>query len=152
MSDEKGIKFYLISTEDGPQLEHLQVEAKKRDPHFKTIYVDTTKQPLMERLNDLMRRANGGASAPTVEEGEVLEVAPLPPLTSSSPIKRPAKSERIYDQIGFEQFVWDLPDEEAHRLDILEAIIKERRDEINGVKRNSVTTATSYKPTWEKRT
>ena len=59
MADEKGIKFYLVDTPEGPQLEHLQAEAKKRDPNFQTIHVDTTKQPLMERLNDLMRRAHG---------------------------------------------------------------------------------------------
>lgn len=78
MADEKGIKFYLVQTEEGPQLEHLQAEAKKRDPSFQTIHIDTTKQPLMDRLNELMRRAHaaetGGetpAPRPAAKPGEI---------------------------------------------------------------------------------
>lgn len=150
MADEKGIKFYLISTEDGPQLEHLQAEAKKRDPNFQTIYVDTTKQPLMDRLNDLMRRAHGdGEQAPVVEEEgpDRIQTTPPPPTT-----KRPPQIERMYDQTGFEQFVWDMPAEEVRRLDTLEAIIKERRDEINGVKRERAPTPEPTKSRWGKKT
>lgn len=132
--DTKGLKFYLCQTEVGPQLEHLQVEAKKRDPNFTVTFVDTAKQPLMERLNDLMRRANGFGGTDPVEQEEPEDVSPpAPPPRPATPLRSPAVQamiERTYDQVGFEQFIWDIPDSEAHRLDILERIIAERRKEI----------------------
>ena len=130
--DAKGLKFYLCQTEDGPQLEHLQAEAKKRDPNFKVTYVDTAKQPLMDRLNDLMRRVHSGSILePQETDPEVANIPspPPPPASSYSPVVQ-AKIERTYDQIGFEKFIWDIPDSEAQRLDVLEGIIKERRREI----------------------
>lgn len=130
--DTKGLKFYLCQTEVGPQLEHLQAEAKKRDPNFTVTYVDTAKQPLMDRLNDLMRRVHS-AGDPELQEmdSEITpSVSPPPPPSSPRPPAVQAKIERTYDQIGFEQFIWDIPDSEAQRLDALEKIIKERRREI----------------------
>lgn len=130
--DTKGLKFYLCQTEVGPQLEHLQAEAKKRDPNFKVTYVDTAKQPLMDRLNDLMRRVHHNIC---VEQEEPEDVSlPVPPPRPVTTLRAPpvqAKVERTYDQIGFEQFIWDIPDDEAQRLDVLEKIIKERRREID---------------------
>lgn len=52
------LKFYLCQTEDGPQFVHLLADAKKLDKGYETVEIDTAKQPLMDRLNDLMRRAN----------------------------------------------------------------------------------------------
>lgn len=118
------MKFYLCQTEEGPQYVHLQADAKKIDPNFETVEIDLAKQAIMERLNDLMRRAH----AQPVEEGPVAQPAPPPSPTRTPEAK--ARVERTLDQVGFEQFIWDIPDSEAHRLDILERIIKERRAEI----------------------
>lgn len=130
-AESKGLKFYLCQTEVGPQLEHLQAEAKRRDPNFTVTFVDTAKQPLMERLNDLMRRANGFGGTDLVEQEEPEDVSPPP--RPATPLRSPAVQamiERTYDQVGFEQFIWDIPDSEARRLDSLERIIAERRKEI----------------------
>jgi hypothetical protein len=63
MSDEpKGLKFYLCQTPEGPQYVHLQADAKKIDPNYETVYVDTSKQALMDRLNHLMRSPVQGIS------------------------------------------------------------------------------------------
>ena len=60
--EKKGMKFYLCQTEAGPQLVHLQADAKKIDPNFETILIDLSKQAIMERLNDLMRQAHAPAA------------------------------------------------------------------------------------------
>ncbi len=70
------MKFYLCQTDVGPQYVHLQADAKKIDPNFETVEIDFAKQPMMDRLNDLMRRANG---APSAEPGTVSRPAPPPP-------------------------------------------------------------------------
>lgn len=83
MSEEqKGLKFYLCQTPDGPQYVHLQADAKKIDPNYQTVFVDTSKQPLMERLNDLLRRAHGGAA---LEEPAVVS-RPAPPRPTKGSI------------------------------------------------------------------
>lgn len=120
------MKYYLCQTEDGPQYFHLQADAKKIDPNFEVVEIDLSKQALMDRLNGLMRQAN---AAPTRDEGGPVS-APVTPPRPNRPPEVEASVQRSYDQIGFEEFIWDIPDTETHRLDILEKIIAERRREI----------------------
>ena len=72
------MKFYLCETADGPQYVHLQADAKKIDPAFKTVEIDLSKGAIMERLNDLMRRAHNPA-ARSEEPGAVSRPAPPKP-------------------------------------------------------------------------
>lgn len=58
------MKFYLCQTEVGPQYVHLQADAKKIDPNYETVELDTSKGPLMDLLNDLMRQAHGQSEEP----------------------------------------------------------------------------------------
>lgn len=120
------MKFYLCQTEDGPQYQHLQSEAKKTDPNFQTIELDTSKGPLMDLLNRLMRQAHAATGAASEEPATVSR--PAPPPTRSPAVN--SRVERAYDAVGFEEFIWDVPADEAHRLDSFERIITERRKEI----------------------
>jgi hypothetical protein len=122
------MKFYLCQTEEGPQYVHLQADAKKLDPNFETVEIDLAKQAIMERLNDLMRQAS---NQPVEDTGGPV-AAPVAPPRPNRPPEVEKRVERTHDQIGFEDFIWDIPDDEAYRLDKLEAIIKERRSEIKG--------------------
>lgn len=135
MSDEKGLKFYLCQTPAGPQYVHLQADAKKLDPNYQTVFVDTSKQALMDRLNHLMR---GPIQGINLAEGDdevvpepVVRVAPPPP--PPNPLRSPAvqaRVERTYDQIGFEEFIQSIPADEAHRLPLLADMIATRRAEL----------------------
>jgi len=130
-----GLKFYLCQTSDGPQYVHLQADAKKLDPTYETVEIDTSKQALMDRLNHLLRSPVSGLSL--VDDDEDLEepdgpvAAPAPRSTGRKPDVA-KRVERTYDQIEFEHFIWSIPDDEAYRLNLLEKIIKERRAEIAG--------------------
>lgn len=127
-----GLKFYLCQTPDGPQYVHLQIDAKKLDPNYQTVEIDTSKQALMDRLNGLMRGNSAAFVIDDPEEDEPVVFAPPPP--PPSPLRSAKATEmmgRTYDQIGFEEFIWSIPDDEATRLDTLEKIIAARRREIS---------------------
>lgn len=126
--EKKGMNFYLCQTEVGPQLVHLQADAKKTDPNFETILIDLSKQAIMERLNDLMRQAH--APAAPMEEASPVSVSPPPPSASKKPDKAAQYMERVFDQTAVEEFLWRVPPNETFRLDTIEAICRERRDEI----------------------
>lgn len=72
------MKFYLCQTPHGPQYVHLQADAKRIDPNFETVEIDLSKGAIMDRLNDLMRRAH------VAERGEEPAVVsrPAPPKGS----------------------------------------------------------------------
>ena len=71
------MKAYLCQTEDGPQYIHLQADAKRIDKNYQTVEIDVAKGPLLDMLNDLMRRAYAGS---TLEEPAVASrPAPLRP-------------------------------------------------------------------------
>lgn len=125
-----GLKFYLCQTPTGPQYVHLQIDAKKLDPNYQIVEIDTSKQALMDRLNELLRAA-GQVPAPLGEgEEEVIERTPPSPPSPLRSAKATEMMGRTYDQIGFEEFIWSIPDDEIKRLDTLERIIHERRREI----------------------
>lgn len=156
MPDEpKGLKFYLCQTSVGPQYVHLQADAKKTDPNYETVYVDTSKQALMDRLNHLIRGPLQGISlAEGDEDPDEPYTAPTPAPAPQTNLRSPHVQERlqrIYDATGFEDFIWNIPDEEAFRLDNLENIIKERRDEINGIKRERAPIPEPTKSRWGKK-
>lgn len=126
--EKKGMKFYLCQTEVGPQLVHLQADAKKTDPNFETILIDLSKQAIMDRLNDLMRQAH--APAAPMEEASSVSVSPPPPSASKQPDKAAQYMERVFDQTAVEEFIWRVPSNETFRLDTIENICRERRVEI----------------------
>ena len=76
------MKFYLCQTADGPQYVHLQADAKKIDPNYETVEIDLSKAAIMDRLNDLMRRAYG----PAASEGPTVVSRPAPPRPSKGSI------------------------------------------------------------------
>lgn len=125
---KKGMKFYLCQTEVGPQLVHLQADAKKTDPNFETIEIDLSKQAIMARLNDLMRQAHAPAALEE-QESAVTVSSPAPPAPKK-PDKAAAQLERIFDQTAVEEFLWRVPVSETYRLDTIENICAERRQEI----------------------
>lgn len=131
------MKFYKCHTPEGLVYARTQADAKALDPNFDPEGVDiaTDQKSLTNFFNQLLQQ--GRRSVPeAVEEGEAaMEDLPPPPTPSPPKLKRPEVIERVYDQTGFEQFIWNIPDNEARRLDQLEAVIKERRDEIAGIKR-----------------
>lgn len=136
MSDEqKGLKFYLCQTPAGPQYVHLQADAKKIDPNYETVYVDTSKQALMERLNELMRgpiQAIDPAENGAVweEPAEQPRSAPLPMVPEWRPQHVIDCIERTYAQIDVETFICAVPKTEIYRLDSLEALIKSHRESL----------------------
>lgn len=125
---KKGMKFYLCQTEVGPQLVHLQADAKKIDPNFETILIDLSKQAIMDRLNDLMRQAH--APAASMEEASPVSVSPPPPSAPKKLDKAAQYMERVFDQTAVEEFIWRVPSNETFRLDTIENICRERRAEI----------------------
>ncbi len=125
---KKGMKFYLCQTEVGPQLVHLQADAKKIDPNFETILIDLSKQAIMDRLNDLMRQAH--APAAPMEEASPVSVSPPPPSAPKKLDKAAQYMERVFDQTAVEEFIWRVPSNETFRLDTIENICRERRAEI----------------------
>jgi len=134
MSDEqKGLKFYLCQTPSGPQYVHLQADAKKIDPNYQTVFVDTSKQALMDRLNHLMRGPIRGIDSMEMDEpeepGETPRPAPTPPPALRPPAVQ-ARVERMYEQIDVEEFLFRVPVDEIYRLDALEAIIKDQRERL----------------------
>lgn len=141
MSDEqKGLKFYLCQTPAGPQYVHLQADAKKIDPNYQTVFVDTSKQAIMERLNHLMAGPVQGIDPMELDQPEVDEDEPDGPGTTyrwaqSSPnAPKPAavldRIERTYAQIDAEAFICAVPLDEIHRLDALEGLIKSHRESL----------------------
>ena len=69
------MKAYLCETESGPQYVHLQADAKRLDRNYQTVEIDTAKGPLLDMLNDLLRRAHGAATP----EEPVAHSRPAPP-------------------------------------------------------------------------
>lgn len=127
------MKFYLCQTPEGPQYVHLQADAKKIDPKFETVEVDLAKEPIMNRLNDLMRKAHAASlpepNAPMEETRRQRQEMP-PPSASKKPDKAAQYMERVFDQTAVEEFIWRVPANETFRLDTIEAICAERRNEI----------------------
>jgi hypothetical protein len=133
MSEEqKGLKFYLCQTPTGPQYVHLQADAKKIDPNYQTVFVDTSKQAIMERLNHLMRgpiRAIDDMDEPE-EPDEQPRSAPRPSMPEWRPQHVIDCIERTYAQIDVETFICAVPKAEIYRLDSLEALIKSHRESL----------------------
>ena len=134
MSEEqKGLKFYLCQTPAGPQYIHLQADAKKIDPNYQTVFVDTSKQALMDRLNHLMRSPIKGLSLTEDDEPEEPAGGPRPAPQPMTPPQSPevlARIGRTYSQIDVEEFIFSVPADEIYRLDHLESIIKSHRDSL----------------------
>jgi len=157
MSDEqKGLKFYLCQTPAGPQYVHLQADAKKIDPDYQTVFVDTSKPALMDRLNHLMR---GPIKAIDYEEEDELEEpgdsprpAPTPPPALRPPAVQ-ARVERTYEQIDVEEFIFAVPLDEIYRLDTLEALIKDHRESLlnPGVRKEQPAPAAGRRTQWGKK-
>lgn len=131
------LKFYLCNTPAGPQYVHLQADAKKLDPNFRTVLIDTSKQALMDRLNELMRGPIQGISLvdDEVEEVESAMTAPQPPPPPRTPAYHPAMpptTARSIAQTAWEEFIYDIPPTEAFRLTSLEKTIAVRKAEIAG--------------------
>lgn len=125
------LKFYLCNTPEGQQLVHLQADAKRIDPKYQTVLIDTSKQALMDRLNGLMRQA-GGTPAPVDEVEEGAPAPPPPPKTPTYQPSMPPTTARSVAQTAWEEFIFDIPVSEAFRLDSLERTIAARRAEIAG--------------------
>lgn len=128
------MKAYLCQTPDGPQYQHLQVEAKRLDPNYETVEIDTTKGPLLDQLNDLMRRAHAtqpAAPAEAEEEGGIKTalVTPPPPKPVVK-VAMPPHAARNDAQIAWEEFIWSIPANEAYRIDVLQKALTERSNEI----------------------
>lgn len=134
MSEEqKGLKFYLCQTPAGPQYVHLQADAKKIDPNYETVFVDTSKQALMDRLNHLMRSPIKGLSLMEDDEPEEPVARPRPAPQPMTPPQSPevlARIGRTYSQIDVEEFICGVPAGEIYRLDSLEALIKDHRNSL----------------------
>jgi hypothetical protein len=130
--EQKGLKFYLCQTPAGPQYVHLQADAKKIDPNYETVFVDTSKQAIMDRLNHLMRGPIR-AIDDTDEPEEPAEPTRRPAFSAYPDLRPPAvlaRVERMYEQIDVETFLFAVPLDEIYRLDALEAIIKDQRERL----------------------
>lgn len=134
------MKYHLCQTPDGPQLARTQPEAAKLDKAYVEIDIDTSKDALMDMLNDLYRRLhiaeNGVVQADdapkTIEElyGPRVEVAPEAPKARKGVGAVEERMNRTWDQIAIETYIFDVPVDEAHRLDRLSECITTRRGEI----------------------
>lgn len=122
------MKFYLCQTPEGPQYVHLQADAKKIDPKFEVVEIDLAKEPIMNRLNELMRQAH--APAAPEEEEPVSVSSPSPPASKPKTDKAAQYMERVFDQTAVEEFIWRVPAKETFRLDTIESVCAERRQEI----------------------
>lgn len=124
------MKAYLCQTDAGPQYIHLQADAKKLDPSFVTEDIDLTKEPLLARINDLMRRAHANEVAPAVSLEEEQDINP--PALASPPAPKvssmPPHAVRNEIQIDWEEFIFTIPDKEAYRLDALQKVIDAQRE------------------------
>lgn len=121
------MKFYLCQTDDGPQYIHLQIDAKKLDPNFETVEIDLSKEAIMNRLNDLMRRAHGNIAVfPDASPEEEKDPAGVSP----PPDRQPSRSDQTEAQIAWEEFIFAIPVNEAYRLNTLQEVIEARRSEI----------------------
>lgn len=128
------MKFYLCQTPDGPQLAATQEEAKALDRKFEKIEIDMSQRPIMERLNELMRRVHAAEAGEPAEidddEEQIAAPAPKPVKASSDPNSATALMNRTWEQIGIEEWILAVPAREAYRLDNLASHIDTRRAEI----------------------
>jgi hypothetical protein len=154
-SEQKGLKFYLCQTPNGAQYVHLQADAKKLDPDYQTVFVDTSKPALMDRLNHLIRgpiKAIDYEEDDEQEPGDAPRPAPTPPPVLRSPAVQ-ARVERTYEQIDVEEFIFAVPLDEIYRLDSLEALIKDHRETLlnPGIRKPQPDPAAGRRTQWGKK-
>lgn len=147
------MKYYLCQTPNGPQLADTQANAKALDKNYQTVEIDFAKHPMMDHLNDLMRRAHaneGGAATgltmvdrtgdtpvvrpATRDEADAILSAEIPQAGNAH--RKPQqpsrdRAQRTWDQIELEEFIFAIPSKEAYRLDAIQSVIDARREELN---------------------
>lgn len=137
------MKFYLVHVDGVPQLARTQGDAKAIDKNFKLVEVDVSQQPLMDHLNDLMRRAYGNAvpalpGGGTVgqvlgedEEGNSAWVEPKPAKKVKEPV-RDEHGRRLWTAIEIEEFIHDVDKKASHMLHGIINTAKARLEELEG--------------------
>lgn len=117
------MKAYLCQTELGPQYIHLQAEAKKLDPSFQTVEIDTAKEALLTMLNALLRDRDT-----PVQQSE--DIKPILEEVKVSHKRSSKVVSRTYEQIDVEEFIFAIPEAESYRLNQIQVILDERKREL----------------------
>ena len=82
----------------------------------------------MTILNDLMKRLHDAEAGVVTSVGPEVEVEVVPAKKTRNELED--RLNRTWDQIGVEQFIHDVPEDEVDRLIVIERCISARREEI----------------------